>query len=106
MGKTIAEKILSQKALEGNEIDSIYAKMVSVNTQRFTEFRSMCGDLSKMSSITFQPGHAVKSDFYAPGVRAMKNSFVVLAYANRVEIKVKIEEMVFVGGKCYIVEID
>jgi hypothetical protein len=66
----------------------------------------MCGDLSKMSSITFQPGHVVKSKFYAPGTRVMKNSFVTLAYANRVEIKVKIEEMVFVGEKCYIVEID
>ena len=36
----------------------------------------------------------------------MKNSFVVLSYSNRVEIKIKIEEMVFVNGKCYIVEID
>jgi len=38
--------------------------------------------------------------------RPMKNSYVVFAYANRVEIKVKIEEMVFVAGKCYIMEID
>jgi hypothetical protein len=36
----------------------------------------------------------------------MKNSYVVFAHANRVEIKVKIEEMVFIGGKCYVVEID
>jgi hypothetical protein len=80
--------------------------MVKVNTQRFTEFRSVCGDLTKVSSTSFQPGRTFTSDFYAPGVRAMKNSYVVLAYANRVEIKVKIEEMVSVGNKCYIVEID
>jgi hypothetical protein len=48
----------------------------------------------------------VASDFYAPDVRVMKNSFVVFAYANRVEIKVKIEEMVFIDGKCYVMEID
>jgi hypothetical protein len=36
----------------------------------------------------------------------MRNSFVVFAYANRVEIKVKIEDMVFVDGKCYILAID
>lgn len=98
--------ILNPRVLAGKDVDSLYAKMVTVNTQRFTEFRSMCGDLTKVSSTRFQPGRKFTSDFYAPGVRAMKNSYVVLAYANRVEIKVKIEEMVFVGNECYIVEID
>ena len=98
--------ILNPKVLAGKDIDSLYANMVMANTQRFTEFRAMCGDLTKMSSIRFQPGQTVSSDFYAPGVRVMKNAYVVLAYANRVEIKVKIENMVFVGDRCYIVEID
>ncbi len=47
-------QLLSPQVLESKDINSLYAKMVSVNRQRFTEFRSMCGDLSKMSSITFR----------------------------------------------------
>lgn len=35
-----------------------------------------------------------------------ENSYIVFAYANRVEIKEKIEEMVFIDGKCYVVQID
>ncbi len=105
--KELFVNALSPKAFEEKEIDPLYAKIVSANTQLFTEFRAMCGDLSKMSSITFQPGHVVaKSYLYAPGVRGIKNSYVVFAHANRVEIKVKIEDMVFVCGKCYIVKID
>ena len=104
--RELLPKVLSPQVLEKADLDVLYGKMVSGNTQRFVEFRATCGDLSKMSAIAFQAGTLVKSDFYAPGARVMKNSFVTLAYANRVEIKVKIEEMVFVGGKCYIAKID
>jgi len=104
--KELLPKVLSPDVLGKMDVDNVYGKMVSANTRRFTEFRAMCGDLSKMSGITFQSGKPVKSDFYAPDARVMKNSFVTLGYANRVEIKVKIEEMVLVDGKCYIVEID
>ena len=99
-------KVLNANVLEDTDEDTLYAKMVKANTQRFREFRSMFTDLSKTSIITFQAGHMAKSDFYTDGVRMMKNSFVTLAYSNRVEVKIKIEEMVAVDGKFFIVEID
>ncbi|HUT14100.1 MAG TPA: hypothetical protein VMY42_26665 [Thermoguttaceae bacterium] len=99
-------EILSPAALEGKDVDSLYGKMVSANTERFREFRAMCGDLSKITSLEFHPGMAAKSTFFRPEIRAMKNSFVVLSYANRVRIAIKIETMVLVEGKSYISEID
>jgi hypothetical protein len=84
----------------------LYAEMVVGNTRRFIEFRDMCGDMSKLSIITFQPGHLIASDFFAADARVMRNSFVYFGYANRVQIRVKIEDMVFVDGKCYIAAMD
>jgi hypothetical protein len=98
--------VLSPRILDGKDIDSLYVKFVSGTTQRFIEFRDMCGDMSKLSAVSFQPGYLVESESHAADVRVMRNSFVVFAYANRVEIKVKIEDMVFVDGKCYILAID
>ena len=99
-------KVLNAKVLADNDADALYTKMVMANTQRFREFRSMFNDLSKTDIFTFHAGHMAKSKFYADDVRMMKNSFVTLAYANRVEVKIKIEEMVVVDGKFFIVEID
>ena len=99
-------KVLNAKLLKDNKPEALFEKLVTANMGRFREFPDMSADLSKTSTITFQVGHLVRSDFYADEVRVMKNSFVVLTYGNRVEIKIKIEEMVFVNGKCYIVEID
>ena len=104
--KDAVGKVLNARVLANTDADSLYSTMVTANTQRFREFRSIFNDLSKTDIITFHAGHMAKSDFYADGVRMMKDSFVTLAYANRVEVKVKIEEMVVIDGKFFIVEID
>lgn len=99
-------KVFSQKFLEGWSEDQLYQKMVKSNLTRFKELRSMLGDTSKLSVSSYESGKEMQSSTYATKVRLMKNSYVVLAYANRVIVKVKIEEMVFFEGKCYIVELD
>jgi hypothetical protein len=104
--KDAISEVLNARVLEEKDADTFYTKMVTANTQRFREFRSMFSDLSKTNTITFQPGNLAKSEFYADDVRMMKNSFVTLAWANRVEVKIKIEEMVVVNGAFFIVEID
>ncbi|MDP7014844.1 MAG: HEAT repeat domain-containing protein [Pirellulaceae bacterium] len=86
--------------------EALYGKMTAANTKRFREYRTMFNDLSRATIVRVEPGRLGVSEFYAPGVRMLKNSYVTLAYANRVSIKLKIEEMVLVDGKCYIVEID
>jgi hypothetical protein len=104
--KDAISKVLNANVLEEKDADALYTKMVAANTQRFREFRSMFTDLSKTNTVTFQPGHMAKSEFYADDARMMKNSFVTLAYSNRVEVKIKIEEMVVLDGTFFIVEID
>ena len=68
--------------------------------------RRRCGRNLDEMTVAFQPGQPTQSRLYGPKVRVMKNAFMVFAHANRVEIKVKIEELVFVGEKCFIVKID
>ena len=53
-------------------------------------------------NVEGQGAHArVQVNFEQVGTK-----WLVLAYANRVIVKLKIEEMVFVGERCFIVEID
>ena len=99
-------KIVSPELLQSTDPDSLYGKIVSSNVQRFIALRAMCGDLSKINAVSFQPGTAVESKFYAAGVKVMKNAHLVLADADRLEIKIKIEALVFVGEKCFIAKID
>lgn len=100
------DDVLNPNVLDDSDVGSLYGKMVAANTRRFREFRAVFADLTKTDVITFQPGHMAKSEFYADGVRLMKNSYVTLAYANRIQVKIKIEEIVFVDDQCWIVEID
>ena len=88
--------VVSRKFLEDSSEEQIYLKMVKANLTRFKELRSLLGDTSKLSVSSFKLGSASQSATYAPKVRVMKNSYVVLAYANRVIVKIKIEEMVYV----------
>ena len=99
------DNVETVEALEGTDADSLYAKMVAANTKRFAEFRATCGDLSNMP-MRLQLGEWDKSGFYAPGVLVIRNSHIVFGHTNRIQIKVKIEEMVLVEDKCFIATID
>ena len=98
--------IFSPKLLEETDEKRLYQELINANMARFKELRSILGDTSNLSVNQFEQGHATMSSVFAPKVRVMKNSYVVLTYANRVIVKVKIEEMIYMDGKCYIVELD
>jgi hypothetical protein len=99
-------QVVNREFLKESSAEQLYRKLVQVNLARFGELRSMLGDTSKLLVSGFESGDVSQPATYAPNVRVMKNSYVVLAYANRVIVKVKIEEMVYVDGQCYIVELD
>ena len=104
--KAAIASLLSEEVLADVDAEDMHEKMLKANHVRFQEYRSLFNDLSKASVVTFDPGTVATSDFYAASARVMKNSFVTLAYANRVAVKIKIEEMAFIDGTWYIVELD
>lgn len=104
--KKLVPEVLSKEILAENDPDKLYARMVEGNLKRFAEYHSIVADTSRLTIIGFEAGRPVESEFYRPNVRVMENSYATLAYANRVIVKLKIEEMVFVGDQCFIVEID
>ncbi len=98
-------EVLAAETWEATEPDVLYPLLVEGTMDRFLQLRGFCGDLEGMA-VSFRPGAQTSAAHLADGVRMLKNSKVVFSYAQRVEIAVKIEEMVLSGGSCYILKLD
>jgi len=88
------------------EVAKIHQQIIEGNLLRFKEWRAMFADLSKLTVQGFEPGYLLKADYLADDARVMHNAYAVLGYANRIIIKLKIEDLFFYGGKWYIVKLD
>lgn len=86
--------------------DELYRQLVSANFQRFRELRATFNDLGHFEVQDVQPGFVVQPAEFAPQTRVLKNTFVTLAYANRLILRIKLETVVLHEGRCFIVEID
>ncbi|MFP6901322.1 MAG: hypothetical protein VCA36_10290 [Opitutales bacterium] len=77
------------------------------NTKRFTEFRRKLGSLEEFKYLRAEHGYRLSgSEAYAAPSLVLKNSYVVMAYANRLIVKVKLEELVYIGGKYHLTKLD
>lgn len=94
-------RVFPDSSARDADVEGAHRALIKANLTRFEELRSMLGDVSKFSVTGFEPGWP-----QTPKDWLMKDSYVVLACANRVIVRVKIEEMVYLEGECYIVKLD
>ena len=77
------------------------------NAKRFTEFRKKFQDLEGFEFFSADVGYRPEqAESYSDPKLILKNSYITMAYANRIIVKIKIEDMVLIGGKYYIVQLD
>lgn len=87
--------------------DTLHKMIVDGNTKRFTEFRRKLGSLEGFKYVRAEHGYRLsRSEAYADPRLVLKNSYVVMADANRLIVKVKLEEVVYIGGKYQLTKLD
>jgi len=86
-----------------------YNELIAVNRACFKEWRSVFADLKKYDaywSVTVIPGERSEHKSWISPDAVIHNTFVELHYANRIKITLKLEDLVLIGGKCHILQID
>jgi len=104
--KEQVEAVFSPKVLDAG-VDKLHARILAGNVQRFTEFRAKFNDLSHFEFSSGTVGYPLgRPGVYKEAASALKNSYFTIALANRFILKVKLEQLVFVNGKCYLTMLD
>ena len=87
--------------------DTLHKMIVEGNTKRFAEFRRKLGSLEGFKYVRSEHGYRLtRSEVYADPRLVLKNSYVVMADANRLIVKIKLEEVVYIGGKYHLTKLD
>jgi len=98
--------VLSPALLEPGT-DELHKQLLDGNSKRFTEFRRRFHGLDGFTFVSAEPGYRLESGrAYSDPRRIIKNSYITIGYADRLLVKVKIEEMALIGGKYYIIKLD
>lgn len=84
------------------------AALIAVgNAKRITALRTRFTQLTRYTFVRGAPGYRlVRSSFYRAPAAVLKNSYLELTDAHRIVIRIKLEEVVFVGDRCYLVKLD
>ncbi len=106
ISKDLVSEVFSPKLLQ-NGRNSLHKMIVEGNTKRFNEYRRKLGSLEGFKYLRAEHGYRlIKSETYSAPRLVLKNSYVVMAYANRLIVKVKIEDLVYIGGKYHLTKLD
>lgn len=104
--KHLLAEVLSPKVLERGT-EALHNQMLEGNAKRFAEFRKRFQDLGGFQFVSADAGYRLeRADAYADPKLILKNSHFTIGYANRIIVKIKIEDMVLMGGKYYIIQLD
>ena len=98
--------VLSPKLIEraGGKMHQV---IVDGNTRAFVTLRQKLGNLEGFKFVRAEHGYRLKkSQWYPDPKPVLKNSYVVLADGNRLIVKIKLEELVFIDGKYHLVKLD
>ena len=99
-------EVFSPKLLQ-NGRNPLHKMIVEGNTKRFNEYRRKLGNLEGFKYLRAEHGYRlIKSETYSAPRLVLKNSYVVMAYANRLIVKVKLEDLVYIGGKYHLTKLD
>ena len=99
-------EVFSPKLLQ-NGRNPLHKMIVEGNTKRFNEYRRKLGNLEGFKYLRAEHGYRlIKSETYSAPRLVLKNSYVVMAYANRLIVKVKLEDLVYIGGKYHLTALD
>ena len=106
ISKDLVLEVFSPKLLQHGR-DTLHKMIIEGNTKRFTEFRQKLGSLEGFKYVRAEHGYRLsKSEAHADPRLVLKNSYVVMAYANRLIVKIKLEELVYIGGKYHLTALD
>ena len=104
--KDLLLEVLSPKQLERGA-DALHKLLLEGNAKRFKEFRKGFQDLNGFTFTLAEVGYrSERAEMYADPKLALKNSYFTIAYANRIMVRIKIEDMVLIGGKYYVIQMD
>ena len=104
--KDLLAEVLAPKVLERGT-EALHKQMLEANAKRFAEFRKRFQDLEGFQFVSAEVGYRLeRADTYSDPKLILKNSYFTIGYANRIILKIKIEDMVFIGGKYYIIQLD
>jgi HEAT repeat protein len=106
VAKEAVGNVHAAKLVEKWGKDYLYKEMVNENVTHFKELRSTFGNTSRATVSGFEAGSVSQSSAYSTKVRLMKDAYVILAFANKSIVKIRIEEMIIFDGKCYIMQVD
>ena len=94
-------------ALLEHGIEALHKQLLEGNAKRFTEFRTRLKDLAGFRVVSAEVGYRLEqAESYADPEHILKNSYVTVGFANRLLLKIRIEDMVLIGGKYYIIQLD
>ncbi len=106
ISKDLVSEVFSPKLLQHGR-NSLHKMIVEGNTKRFNEYRRKLGSLEGFKYVSSEHGYRLtRSEVYADPRLVLKNSYVVMADANRLIVKIKLEEVVYIGGKCHLTKLD
>ena len=102
----LLQEVVTPKLRERG-IGELHKKILEGNTKRFAEFRDRFKDLTGFEFSSTSIGCRLdRSDAYADPRLVLKNSCFTIAYANRMTVRIEIEELVFMRGKYYLMKLD
>lgn len=106
LSKQQIAEVLSPKLIE-RAGDKLHQVIVNGNTRVFVTLRQKLGNLEGLKFVRAEHGYRLqKSQSYRDPKPVLKNSYVVLADGNRLIVKIKLEELVFIDGKYHLVKLD
>ena len=98
--------VLSPKLIERAE-GKLHQVIVDGNTKTFVTLRRKLGSLEGFKFVRAEHGYRLqKSQSYRDPKPVLKNSYVVLADGNRLIVKIKLEELIFIDGQYHLVKLD
>jgi hypothetical protein len=101
MGAVFSPELLNSGA------EQLHEKIVAGDLNRFAELRARFSDLSGFEFSSGTVGYPLsRADVYLQATPVLENSYFIIAYANRLVLNVKLEELVYVGGKYYLTKLD
>lgn len=99
-------EVVSPTLLERG-IEPLHKQLLEANAKRFTEFRTRFKDLAGFRFVSAEAGYRLEqAEAYADPELVLKNSYFTVGFANRLILKIKIEDMVLIGGNYYIITLD
>jgi hypothetical protein len=103
--RDLLPQVVSQKQL-ATRPEAWHRAVLEENARRFKDLRNKFQDMREFAFSSAEVGRRIKqSALYADLNPVLKNANLSIAYTNRMVVRIKIEDMVQIGGQYYVIKL-